>query len=224
MGVSLFEVDRGSSQLRITPGNTTPSDGDYVMCLGSDLELPPADEHRIGDILTIDGTVDLTTPADFMLLQARFRQPADMPAPVGLAGPVYVERAARGLAPDLSTITIGAAFFDQGNEDGDIRLAGTGIIAGLYRVAYIISPTEAALATHPLAAVGGPTLVDTTATLVGSRWLARVKFDGNTVLEYDVGRDGAQQRDILMPDLTINISRFSGTKTLAFEFELVETS
>jgi hypothetical protein len=225
MPVTFWEAKAGTSQLRILPVNETADDGDYVVVLGSDNLPAPTEDFEIGDKVAISQSVTLDATSKKLLFHGRFRQPASLPVREQLPTPATVTRVARGVNQDISRVNVPSAFFDSDKHNGrSIRLEGTGITDAVYRIFVVESSTQAMLVGHPLAAAGGPTTVDTTQEVLGAHWLVRVLFASTEVFAFDVGLDGGSQRDIVLPDLAINVSKFGGgTHEIRYELSLVET-
>ena len=214
MALTLFESQAGLSQGRIEPSGTTPTDGDFVFCLGRDVAQGSLEDFEIGDFVGVQALIDMTTSPDFLRFQGRFRQPAGMLTREALPAPVSVERMTHGASPDLSSLTVATAFFGVQHLHQEVRLQGTGITTGRYRIANIVSPTVVELATNPLAAPGGPTVVDTLAVTVGCYWQFDLELDNRILFEYSVGRDGGTGRNIEMPNVVIPVFRFQPPPTV----------
>ena len=123
--------------------------------------------------------------------------------------------------PDSVRLKTPGAFFVATQHTGRIaRLAGAGIVDGDYRIIHVVNGTCAILEGAPLAAPGGPEIV--TGIIPGAHWLVSVVFESNEIFTFRVGLDGGQQRDMLLPDLSINVSKFSGSVTLSYVLKLAE--
>jgi len=221
--LTLFEVGAGEHQLRIEPQNSSPADGDYVFCLGSDLVLPPVEDFEIGDSVQVSGTYTLSGE-DFIKLQGRFRQPAGVPQKESLPGTPTVTRTTRGAKPDITRLNVATNFFDSSHNERDLDLQGTGIVDGTYKIAYVENPQQVVLKTSPLAAPGGPISVDTLAELVGAYWQLDIYRDTTPIYTASFGEDGIRQRDIDLPDITFQVSRLAGSITVKAILQLVKVT
>jgi hypothetical protein len=240
MGLSLFEIGAGSHQLRIQPNLAEAADGDWLFCLGSDLEFPPVEGFEIGDSVNISASMDLSANPDFVRIQARFRQPANMPIRETLPGTPTVTQYNRGGSPPVSVIDLATNFFDGAkHQQRSIRLEGTGINDGTYKIAFVVSPTQATLADNSiLGGPGGPVNIDTAAYMLGAHWSFIIDHDNSLTPLYSTevlggvaglssskgfGLDGGRERDYLMVNAAVVVKNLPNPSDLIFKLQLLET-
>jgi hypothetical protein len=211
---------------------------DYVYCLGHDTLVPPVENYAIGDKVSVEQAVSLTAGTDLVKIQGQFRQPGSLPIREDLTdggATLTVYRTARSGVSDTTYITSDTDEFDSSHDGRSIRLEGASINNGTYVIAkggykydpgttaYVADANSALISGNgPLSGAGTQTA--STAYLLGAHWRANIIFEGATVFSFDLGTDSGGVRDLLLPDLTINVSKFSGSKTIKYELELVETT
>lgn len=198
-----------------------PPDGSHVMCLGSDVLLPPVEDYKIGDCVSVSQVIDLEVGTKLVKLQARFRQPADLPIRETLPGGTLVEHVDRAGVVNLGKLITTSAFFTDAHVLRSVFLAGAGISDGFYRILEVIDSMNAVLDGLP-----NPTVSTTEAVtgyVRGAHWRVSVLFETTEVFAFDPGRDGGRSRDLQMPDLSINVNRFVGSREIKYELHLAET-
>lgn len=125
--------------------------------------------------------------------------------------------------PDIIRVRTPSNFFTSLHARRHVFLTGGTISSGIYRLDVIENPQMAVLSGPALPAPGSD--VATTAYLLGAHWRATVLFEGVGVFEFQLGRNApSRARDVLMPDLTINVSRFAGTRSIGYELQLAENT
>jgi hypothetical protein len=122
---------------------------------------------------------------------------------------------------DISRIRTPIAFFTAAHSLRSVFITGTGITSGTRRIFEIESATIAVFADDVLAAAGGPILV--TGHVKGAHWRLRLLLEGLPILSYEPGQDGGKRRDLDLPDIGFHVSKLSGSRTITYEMELVET-
>jgi hypothetical protein len=233
MGLTLFESRAGLDQLKITPVNADSSDGTQVFCLGSDLALPPPEDYNIGDKIYIEQSFPLTSGTKLVKLQGRFRQPRSVLTRDEITGGTITEYARTGVE-NTTVIKATSPTFTSAHNLREVYIMGSGVNNGHYKIAmggmdynpsedtYEADSAAAVLfGNGPLGGAGGPEALDY-AWFRPAHWRAAVYFQNAEIFDFDPGQDGLKQRDILLPDITINVSRCSGVRTIKIEFELIE--
>ncbi len=198
-----------------------PPDGSHVMCLGSDILLPPVEDYKIGDFIRVSQEVELAAGTKLVKLQARFRQPADLPVRELLPAGTTVEHVNRTGAVNLAKLITTSAFFTSAHVLRSVYLEGAGLSNGYYRIFEVIDPMNAVLNGLANPAVGTVEAAD--GYVRGAHWRVSVRFESIEVFAFDPGRDGGRRRDLQMPNLSINVARFSGSREIRYELHLTET-
>jgi hypothetical protein len=228
MAVTLFEARAGLDQLRIQPVNAS-ADGEYLFCLGSDLSVPPPEDYLIGDKVSVEQTVELDG-TKLLQIQARFRQPASLPERVDLVGATLTEYSRSGVN-NTTVLKAASPVFTSAHNHREVYLSGSGITPGTYRIqvgGMDYNTTETTYEADSGAAVlfgndpGAGTDTPVTGYLKGAYWRAKVIYDGDTIFSFNPGSDGQGERDLLLPNLTVNVTGDTGSKVIKYEFELVE--
>jgi hypothetical protein len=210
----------------------------YAFCLGSDLSLPPPENYAIGDKVSILQDVVLTTSTKLVRIQGRFRQPEGLPVREALpSAPTSstVTRHNRIGVDDVTEITSPTNLFSSADDFRSVYMTGAGVVSGTYKIfkggykynsstgLYSADAKYAILfGNDPLAAPGGPTNI--TGYMLGAHWKANVILDDNVIFSFEPGRDGLKERDLLLPDLSINVNKYTGSVPIKYELELVETT
>jgi hypothetical protein len=258
--VLVFQEDAALGQITVTeavsnPGfiTTSASVDEYVYCLGTDILVPGLEDFNVGDKVSCEQEVTITSAMKLIQLQTQFRQPISMPIPVSLpSGSTISKRSLSATAASEQVpvdrtaenieITTPSSFFTAAYTDREIYLAGAGIVTGIYKIflsgytfddasgveAYVADATKAVI--YGLTATAGTTIAIDEGTLVGSFWRVNIYLiDGSTLIEtlvgqYALGADGGQSRNMLLPDLSINVLKFTGDYKIKYELELAGTS
>lgn len=197
-------------------------DGSHVMCLGSDLLLPSVEDYKIGDYVSVSQTINVSAPTKLITIQGRFRQPASLPIRETLPVGAEVEHVDRPVVANLGLLTTTAPFFNPTHMLRSVFLSGAGIVDGVYRILEVRNTMQAVLngLPNPIAS----TSEAVTGYIQGAHWALNVILDGVTVFSLDPGYDGGKKRDWVLPDLSVNVSKFTGNAVLKYELRLVETS
>jgi hypothetical protein len=230
----LMDSNVGNASFTITNSSINR----YAFCLGSDLSLPPPENYAIGDKVSILQDVALTANTKLIRIQGRFRQPEGLPVREALpSSPTSstVTRHDRIGVDDVTEITSPTNLFSSADDFRSVYITGAGVVAGTYRIfkggykynsgtgLYSADAKYAILfGNDPLAAPGGPTNI--TGYMLGAHWKAKVILDDNVVFSFEPGRDGLKERDLLLPDLSINVNKYTVSVPIKYELELVETT
>lgn len=121
---------------------------------------------------------------------------------------------------DIERLVTPTAFFTNAHHMRTAFFSGVGITPGSRKIFEIESATTAVLADTALLAPGGPITVS--GHVKGAYWEIRVFFDNNQVFKYGPGKDGGKQRDLVLPDLSINVSKLPGVHAVTYELTLAE--
>lgn len=200
----------------------SPPDGSHVVCLGSDLLMPPVEDYKIGDFVNIYQSITLEVATKLVRIQSRFRQPESLPIREALPAGTEVEHVDRAGASNLGLLKTTSPFFDATQHVlRSVYLTGAGIADGVYRIFEVRDPMNAVLDGLPNPAVSTSEAV--TGYVRGAHWELNVYFENTVMFTFDPGSDGGRDRDLLLPDLTINVSKFSGVRQIKYELRLAET-